>query len=202
MDFIYEIDNFLSSEQCKDIIKRFELDHRKFNGTTVGGYDEKTKRSTDLFISELPDWSDIDKIVCGKLTRSLNQYIKYVEGCMKSKNINFHTSGIFFNLSDTGYKVQRLRKGEYYNWHEDFSRFSFNRMMTCIIYLTTLDDEDGGKTEFECGKSVQPVEGKLVMFPATWTNYHRGQTVLGKTKYILTTFITRTDEILKNNSSS
>lgn len=201
MDFIYEIENFLSPNECEEMIYKFEQDHRKFSGTTAGGYNTETKRSTDLFISELQDWSHWDELICKKINDAISQYINYVEGCMSAKNIDFHTSGIFFNLSDGGYKIQRLRKCEYYHWHEDFGRFCFNRMLTCVLYLNTLNEEDGGFTEFECGKRIQPVAGKMIMFPATWNNYHRGETVLGKTKYIMTTFILRSDEKLKNNNS-
>mgnify|MGYP000282807238 CR=1 FL=1 len=51
MDYIFEIDNVVSKEFCEDVISRFEKDERKVTGSTVGGVDEKVKKSIDCRLS-------------------------------------------------------------------------------------------------------------------------------------------------------
>ena len=48
----------------------------------------------------------------------------------------------------------------------------------------------GGATDFPLQDiSIQPVEGKLVLFPPFWTHPHRAAIVEQGTKYIATTWI-------------
>ena len=37
-----------------------------------------------------------------------------------------------------------------------------------------IDEKDEGDTEFADGTRIQPVAGRLIFFPATWTFLHRG----------------------------
>ena len=57
---ILEFGNVLSSELCKEIIQRFELDDRKKEGVIHGNEVNKNiKRSIDLPFNFLPEWHDI-----------------------------------------------------------------------------------------------------------------------------------------------
>jgi hypothetical protein len=206
--FIVEIENALTSELCNEIIERFERDENKRRGEVGNGVLVDIKKSTDLFISTLPDWYDINQ----SLLKNLHQSYKNVY-CEKIKKITdanrwWYTSyKKIHNLDDkkttktyaipgvddiintiSGFQIQRTKKGESYDWHTDY-RHSEYRYLTYIYYLNTLDEEDGGCTEFINGKKVKPEQGKLLIFPATWTCVHRGTPVLGKTKYITTGFL-------------
>jgi hypothetical protein len=65
-----------------------------------------------------------------------------------------------------------------------------SRLFSCLIYLNTLEDNQGGCTEFMCGKKVRPEQGKLLIFPSTWTYVHRGAEVKnGGVKYTLGTWV-------------
>ena len=88
--------------------------------------------------------------------------------------------------------IQKTEKGQYFDWHFDHTDRGEHRRLAFILYLNTLDENDGGETEFMDGKIIRPEVSKLIIFPSTWTNYHRGCTVLGKTKYILTGFVCST----------
>ena len=61
-DLIVEIPNVISKELCDEIIERFEADDNKYQGVTGGGEDLNTKLSTDLHISTLEEWDDIDDL--------------------------------------------------------------------------------------------------------------------------------------------
>ena len=82
-----------------------------------------------------------------------------------------------FGISDTGYKVQKYEPGGCYHWHHDWSMSSqpvASRIFTFMWYLNTIEEKDDGYTEFADGTKIQPVVGRLIFFPATWTFLHRG----------------------------
>ena len=191
-DYILEIKNALPGSLCREIIKRFEMDNRKYPGVTGSGVMD-IKKSTDLVISGLVEWDDIHK----ELGMSLNyNYSKYYI----PRIINLHDDTNWWGdyqkertldiNGSSGFQIQCTKKGEYYGWHDD----SFeNRRLTYIFYLNTMEEEDGGVTEFYNGKIIKPEQGKLLIFPATWTYPHRGTEVTGKNKYIITGWFAHVD---------
>lgn len=181
--FIWEKQNALSSEFCKNVIYKFERDLRKYSGVTLGGENSLEKKSTDLSISGLSYWEEEDKIFHLSLIESLEEYINYL-----SKRAYFRHSELFLNYFDTGYQIQRTIGGvEYYNWHNDFhATDNIVRRITFIWYLNSIDGP-GGETEFYDGTKIKPEEGKLLFFPATWNFTHRGKVPPKETvKYLCT----------------
>lgn len=150
------------------------------------------KKSTDLFITHMEGWSEIDSILKDKLTEGLKEYENYLKTSYEYNSIPFKTTlgSVFGDMIDRGYQIQRTKKNEFYTWHHD-SVQEDRRIITFIWYLNTLDPEvDGGTTDFECGKSIAPKQGKLIFFPATWTYVHRGKPVISdNAKYICTGWI-------------
>jgi hypothetical protein len=87
-------------------------------------------------------------------------------------------------------KAQRTDPGGgYHIWHSEQSNGrNLNRVVVYALYLNTLDEKDGGETEYLYQKRrIRPVENTMVLWPAGFTHPHRGNTVLGeKAKYIVT----------------
>lgn len=87
-------------------------------------------------------------------------------------------------------KMQKTNPGEgYHVWHcEQEGRSSANRSAVFAFYLNSLDNNDGGETEFLYQKLRIPCkENTCIIWPAGFTHPHRGNTVLGnKSKYVLT----------------
>jgi len=177
--FIFELENNLDSEICDNIIERFESDNRIYPGVTGGGVNLNVKKTKDLFISTLKEWSDIDKILCQQLNIGLQKYLNVL------RNMCDH---LWFDSSikDIGYQVQRYKKRDgFYSWHNDFLTYPNNdyRVITFIWYLN--DVNEGGETYFLSGKII-PKKGKLVLFPATWNYLHKGSIPISNDKYIVT----------------
>lgn len=86
------------------------------------------------------------------------------------------------------YKVQKSEPGGgFYTWHceQGNTPSTKSRFMVWMIYLNTV--EKGGRTEFLFQqKSIQPVKGTLVMWPAGYTHQHRSSPDLEEDKYIAT----------------
>ena len=178
-DFIYVKDNTLSKSFCDSVIKKFEDDDRKQDGV-VGRdihqrVDKNLKDTQDIHISSNSGWEEEDKVFFKSLNHGYEEYFNYLE------NMNFGICKSIpnptFTTSDTGYKVQKYEPGGTYHWHHDWSMSSepvASRIVTFMWYLNTIEEKDDGYTEFIDGTKIQPVVGRLIFFPATWTFLHRG----------------------------
>lgn len=177
MEFFYEVENILPKEVCEEIIERFKKDKRKGPsklGPNEGRIDHSIRKSTTLMISGNGDWEDIDKIIFDAIAKALSEYRVYLEKYTTSKI----TDNIFSNLSDEGYTINEMRPGEFYDWHiDDMISNGKRRAISCVLYLNTLEEDQGGCTEFWCGKKVRPQQGKILLFPSSWSYIHRGAPV-------------------------
>ena len=178
--FIFEFNNSLSEDICKDIVKRFEESKDEHYEGRVGQTFEKNtdiKKSTDMVVSGKDNWKDVDKILFTSLSKALSAV---------KKQYDFF-SGPF---KDIGYAVQRTNPGEYFHWHIDSGSHQFSdRQLVAIWYLNNVSGP-GGETEFLNQEvKISPERGKLILFPPFWTHEHRGVTLKEGTKYIATTWI-------------
>lgn len=94
------------------------------------------------------------------------------------------------NIRATSMKMQRTGPGGgYHLWHaEQNGGQASNRVVVYMLYLNSLNTEDGAETEFLYQKKrFNPTENTMVIWPAAYTHAHRGNPVLGSThKYIVT----------------
>jgi len=186
-DYIYVVDDVLTENFCKHVIKKFEKDDRK-NPGMIGDeeykrVDKSIKDSMDLQISELDNWKDEDEV----LFKALNKHIKlYLD---QTDFLNDPHGICFEELTDTGYQIQRTTPSAGYTWHHDSMQGEYVRLYgmrhsTFIWYLN--DIKKGGYTEFVDSTKVQPKTGRMCIFPSLWNYYHRGYPPLDETKYIVT----------------
>ena len=166
--YIYEIRKNLPSDICDSIIARFEKDARKCTNI---------KKSTDLFISELVEWKDIDDIIFKHLQYGIKEYFNHLKHCFKYICIPK-------TYRDGGYYIKKYEKGiGIFDWHEDFAIHRESDEYRHYIFIWYLNDVDkGGETEF-IDTVVKPEKGKLVFFPATITYMHKGNVSLSSNKY-------------------
>lgn len=183
MEFIYEIENALPPEICEEIINRYKKDDRKELSSTIGGINRDIRKSTVLPFSQLNEWKDVDNIILKVVSKALKEYHEYLSN-YTSSNINFH------DIKDEGYFIQEFRSGEFYKWHvDDNAGDHIHRNFSILLYLNTLEEDQGGCTEFWCGKKVKPKQGKILIFPSCWTYIHRGAPVKnGGVKYVCGTW--------------
>tara|TARA_R110001592_G_scaffold310128_1_gene584663 strand:- start:64 stop:717 length:654 start_codon:yes stop_codon:yes gene_type:complete len=191
---IFEMRNVFTTEECKMFIDYHEQSPNKHRGGLISGasttesYDGNIKRSIDVNLNNTQHIA----------------FKKYIEGVKKvSKEYKRHIRDINrecgMRIDDTeGFtypKIQRTGKGDFFNWHSDYCK---ERLIAVIIYLNDIDEENGGSTEFNSGRKVQPETGKVLMFPTTDLHLHRGNTILnGPSKYILSGFIIVPDIVLE-----
>ena len=181
LSFIYEIKNALPGELCRDMIQRFEANTDQQYAGRIGqnhAEESSVKKTTDLRISGRTDWKDVDRALMQSLAKNFNEI---------GQSFPFFAANSF---KDIGYNMQRYRPGEYYHWHVDGGPGEFSqRQLVAIWYLNDVEGP-GGETEFPLQEvSVNPEEGKLILFPPFWTHVHRAVTLEKGVKYMATTWV-------------
>jgi len=94
------------------------------------------------------------------------------------------------NIRATVMKMQRTAPGGgYHVWHgEQGNGHQSARVLVYMLYLNTLPKESAGETEFLYQQErYHPVKNQMILWPASYTHAHRGNTVFGnQSKYIVT----------------
>jgi len=87
-------------------------------------------------------------------------------------------------------KIQKTAPGEgYHIWHCEHAAGAYaTRVIVYMLYLNTLKDDEAGETEFLYQqRRIKPEANTVVLWPASFTHTHRGNTVYGETnKYVVT----------------
>jgi hypothetical protein len=178
--FIFERSAALPPAFCDEVIRRFEAHPEQQYAGRIGqlrAEDASVKKTTDLVVSNKPDWKDVDQMFfrsLGTAMLELREAFPYFKGPFK----------------DIGYQVQRYRPGEYYHWHIDGGSHELSqRQLVALWYLNDVPGP-GGETDFLFQQvSVRPERGKLVLFPPFWTHEHRAAELRDGLKYIATTWV-------------
>ena len=175
-NYIYIVENSISTELCKDIKKQFDIDKELcLPGITSMGYNTEIKDSLDLNIMQYDnEWNKVNQVLCRELTKHCNIY------CRK------HTKEPHTYEIDT-LQIQRYAKnvGHFKLHIDELNTYVRSRDMVFMWYLN--DVEYGGETCFpDQGLKVKPEAGKLVFFPATWTYPHCANIPISSNKYIIT----------------
>ena len=193
-NFLFELPNNLPNDFCKMVIDEFENedDSNKHVGCVGGRFKEDTKVKTSLDfgirIGQGLQWGMIDNFLMKKLTEGLKLYSEHIKNTFPNLPPKLWKI-LFQNMhDDRGYQIQRTDPNGFFSWHSDFysQKEVGVRLLTFIWYLNTLQPEQEGCTEFIDGTIIKPEAGKLLIFPATWTNIHRGCVLKSGQKYIVT----------------
>ncbi len=178
---IYTADT-ASAPICESFISLFErYDFLHQSGRTAQGHDRTRKASTDLGITPVFGHDAAWRKTLEDLYALLDTHLTEFRGQQPALD------QLAPWVLDPIFNVQRYLPGEgYFAWHcESMSPESSGRVLAWMLYLNTLTD--GGGTEFsQHDLVIQPVQGRLVFWPAGWTHMHRGIVSPTETKYIAT----------------
>ena len=185
----------MPTEVCESIIEKFEDDNRKNRGYYYYNLGNRVvkrdKLNDELTITNCPGWENLHQICVDHIYKAHNAYSKHLTETFKEYNYDNHIYERQMNCKDieaTGIPVQRIGKGGLYAWHHD-GDVSRPYFIQALFYLNTLQENQGGCTEFIDGKKVRPETGKVLIYPCSWTFPHKGGEVLDGYKYICTTTI-------------
>ena len=184
-DFIGTYDGFITDDECNKAIKVFE-EENKFN-KTINRLDfeqspitEKQDQQYFAGSNNIDIWWEALKVMMVNFDQALLHY---------KNNTGLMTA--YDNLFYTHLKIQKTLQTEgYHLWHIEHAKGFDNecRVLAFMVYLNDVDD--GGETEFlHFKKRVQPKKGRIVIWPASFPYFHRGNPPLSGEKYILTSWM-------------
>jgi hypothetical protein len=190
-NLIYENKNALSSELCENIISLYNKNtDNHCDGRTLGGVNKHIKDTTDMNIPN--DFTNEQNMVWVKIEETLQTVLQenlkiYIENLSSPKMDNYKILGTS-QLHIDHFMIQKYNKliGKYI-YHDDFCDDTIKkryRVLTYLWYLNTV--EEGGHTEFFGNYLIKPEQGKLLLFPSSWTFPHCGKVPLSHDKYIIT----------------
>ena len=180
-DYIKCYDGAVDGKVCRQIIRTFDLDIE--NQERVDR--EKRPTFTELnitkqYLDENPRWTGTQKIVQDVFINYVNQYIQEL-----NLGPDFPPKYAFEQ-----YRIKKYNKHiDEFKDHVDVQDYnSARRFLVCFLYLNTI--RSGGETNFpKIGYSVNPVEGRILIFPSLWLYRHAGNPVKDKAKYILGSYL-------------
>ena len=180
---IFEMKNVFTAEECQAFINYHEQSPNKQQGVLVGTEMLNRKKTTDVYIKDITN--NLLKRYIEGLKKVHMEYTKHLNDIDRECGLRSITLGY-----PSALQIQRTDKGGFFKWHSDYYG---KRLIAIIVYLNDIDEENGGSTEFNSGRKVQPETGKVLMFPTTDLHIHRGNTILnGHPKYIISSFINDT----------
>jgi len=186
MELMYVNENSLSKELCDEMIQLFETSSDRYIGTTASGVNANIKDTTDLVITDNPEWSKISDTLSRELNNNIQEYVTKYNQMFDNYTI-FHQC----ELQIPSMQMQKYNKkvGNYV-YHNDFDynvKHSLVRQLTFLWYINDVDE--GGETEFWSKYNIKPKAGKLVLFPAHWTYPHSAKKPISNDKYVITGWI-------------
>lgn len=187
-------DDALSAVQCDDLMAAFERDGAaQFAGAVmVDGLptlDDAIKKNTELSISAEAragrfKWFTAERMLEQTVMRHLNLY----------QESNIILASQQNPLGDEGFRLKRyLATGdEHHGYHADCGHETAanpHRILAILLYLNTV--EQGGETVFlNQGVSISPVQGRLAIFPTSFSFVHAGRAPTSGSKYVVINFLT------------
>lgn len=122
--------------------------------------------------------------------------VETLKACaLNYRTIHSESANIIPWLPSDGYNIQKYFPGQaYHGLHcENVGNAGNNRCLVWMIYLNTVTD--GGGTYFSnYDKTLDAVQGDVVIWPAYWTHMHKGIPSPTETKYIATGWFEHKEE--------
>jgi len=192
------IPNFIGSwmieplSLCDELITYFESNIAKQHiGVTGGGSNLRVKDRTDIPIA--PNQLDLPGNEVFKL------YINSLFTCYKDYLVQWpFLAGIAQNLEMGSFNLGRYQRGQHFQkMHTERADLeSLHRVLAWMTYLNDVDE--GGETYFShYGLTIKPRKGLTLIWPAEWTHAHKGNVLLGESKYMITGWLTFSDFVEK-----
>ena len=172
MNFIKIYDDALSSENCDKLIDYFNKSPQ--GEGMVGDYkvDYTQKKSTELVDSKFSLHPFTFQLISSTLQEYTDKYVKKYSLLkdMEKWGVDDGFTLKKFEGEDEGFK----------SWHTEHCMTFPKRLLVWMFYL---NDAQSG-TEFHYYPNIESKKGRLVIWPAGWTHYHRSELNKG-IKYVM-----------------
>ena len=185
-DFISVYDNSFTSDECEEYIKLVE--HYISNGVITK--EDRAYHNTDHFCINFNNDISYNILSGDNLSMEFLPKIKdYVGEYLKKFSVLSQEKLLIYDT-----KAKKIPiGGGFHNWHYENTGLQVSaRKLVIQLYLNTI--EEGGETEFlYINKRIKAEQGRLIIFPASFTHTHRGNPPIGQDKYIVSTWAVSQD---------
>ena len=177
-NYIKVFDNAIPKSVCKVAIDLFEKEKDLEEWDRQGRPQFQQYNITSHLEKGHNDWDQIQNA----LIESAHFYgKKYMDECDCTD---------FFPLQSSleEFRMKKYRKGtdDRFERHVDVADHqSAKRFLTMFWYLN--DVEEGGETKFD-GLTIEPKQGRLLIFPPLWCFPHSGEPTISDDKYLVGTY--------------
>ena len=173
MNFIEIYDDALSVENCDKLIDYFNKSPQTEGMFANNIVNPSAKKSIELKDSLFSLHNLPFQLISPILKKYTDKYIeKYVTlNYMEQWSLDDGFTLKKFEGEDDGFKV----------WHTEHC-ISFPKRI--LVWMFYLNDAQSG-TEFYNYPDIESKKGRLVIWPAGWTHYHKGETPNKGLKYIM-----------------
>lgn len=189
-------DDYLDAGVCDDGVETFKIHYpRLFTpGPTFSGVSSQMKLSQDAAID--PNSLGELGLEGSPLTTLRNQAETAIHIAVHRYIQEYRPLWEWPGLGESGFRVQHYHRGhgfyrehcDHLPWENHASHDRVQRVLATITYLNTI--EVGGATRLvQQEADIQPVAGRILLFPATWTHPHMGLLPVSSDKWILSSFI-------------
>ncbi len=176
-NFIKVYNDVISPELSQQLISMFEESENQHEDIVLEGH----RSFKQVTLQNHPEWKPF--------TEQLSErFFMYIEQYMKDCNITDKMFPEQFAFEQFRMKRYLPNDVDEFDNHVDVGNIdSAKRFLVFFLYL---NDNEGGQTEFpQHDISVQPVTGKMVMFPPMWTHLHAGRKPIDTPKYIIGSYL-------------
>lgn len=181
-DLIYVFDDFISNENCDQMIQWFhDNEDLHLDGVVNTGSTDKhildtnSKRCREATV---PAENQISQILTDATQRA---YQKIVEN-----GVTAPITDLFIN----GYSIRKyeVNDGIFETHVDQHAGSTIGRLFAVLIYLNDVDE--GGETLFPTwGIGVKPKKGRVLIFPCNYLFPHKGCVPVSNPKYMSAMFI-------------
>jgi hypothetical protein len=166
---------------CDELIDYFEAHIAKQQiGSTASGRNLNVKDRVDISIA--PNELNLPG------NELLKTYMDCLFTCYKDYLVQWPFLKEMGNKLEIGvFNLGRYQKGQHFQqMHTERSNLqTLHRVLAWMTYLNDVDE--GGETYFShYDINIKPKKGLTIIWPAEWTHAHRGNILLGESKYMLT----------------
>lgn len=169
----------VSKKWCEEVINIFEanIENSKTRQEMENGIPPIFKEDRSLSLM----------LLNSKLTEEFYTKLKYE--CLPLYLKESKIPELEPKLVISDYRIQKTNPTEgYHAWHMEHGELFPNRVMAYTVYLN--DVEEGGETEFLMQSTrIKANQGKISIFPASYTHLHRGNPPISGVKYIMTGWV-------------
>ncbi len=178
-DLIFRYTDVFNEEECKALCNYIDgLDEKSFladNRKHLSSWEHKSFNIAHNYHMSAASW--LGEKILPRMEPCVNHYLEMFSVLGKSS----------FRCHDL--KIKKIDPGAgFHSWHfENGSVTSSGRLFVIQAFLNTI--EEGGETEFLYqNRREKAIAGDVLMFPASYTHTHRGNTPINQTKYIATSW--------------